>query len=114
MVAEYIPEQGDIIVLDFDPQTGHEQKGRRPAYVASNRVFHQLTNLAIVCPVTNSDRGYPLHVPLDGQTKTTGVIMCEQAKSLDLAARRSVFVEKTQQRIKDEVFDILFGSIEAL
>ena len=114
MVEGYTPEQGDILVLDFDPQTGHEQKGRRPAYVASNRDFHRLTNLAIVCPVTNSDRGYPLHVTLDGQTKTTGVIMCEQAKSLDLFERQAVFVEKTPQKIQDEVFDILFGSIESL
>ena len=114
MVAEYIPEQGDIIILDFDPQKGHGQKGRRPAYVASNRDFHRLTNLALVCPVTNSDSGYPLHVRLDGQTKTTGVIMCEQVKSLDLSARQSVFVEKNPQNIIDEVFDILFGSIEPL
>ena len=114
MVEGYTPEQGDIIVLDFDPQTGHEQKGRRPAYIASNRDFHRLTNLAIVCPVTNSDKGYPLHVPLDGQTKSTGVIMCEQVKSLELFARQAVFVEKTPQKIQDEVFDILYGSIEHL
>ena len=114
MVEAYIPEQGDIITLDFDPQSGHEQKGRRPAYVASNMDFHRFTNLAVVCPVTNSEKGYPLHVPLGGRTKTSGVIMCEQVKSLDFKARKAVFVEKTPQQIKDEVFDVLFGSIELL
>lgn len=114
MVEKYILKQGDIILLDFNPQTGHEQKGRRPAYVASNHDFHKLTNLAIVCPITNTVKGFPLHVPLDEQTKTTGAIMCEQVKALDLEARKSTFVEKTTRQIADTVFDILFGSVERL
>lgn len=114
MVEQYIPEQGDIVILDFDPQSGHEQKGGRPAYVASNRDFSKITNLAIVCPITNNARGFPLHVPLDEQTKTTGVVMCEQVKSLDLRARNAQFLEKAPHPVRDEVFDILFGSIESL
>lgn len=110
----YMPDQGDIIMLDFDPQTGHEQKGRRPAYVASNRDFHKLTNLAVVCPITSKSQGFPLHVSLGSDVKTTGVIMCEQVKSLDLKARKAVFVEKVPRYIVDEVFDILYGSIEQL
>lgn len=112
MVDQYQPEQGDIITLDFNPQAGHEQKGKRPAFVASNRDFHYLTNLAIVCPITTTLKGFPLHVMLDEQTKTSGVVMCEQVKSLDLKARNAVFVEKAPRRITDEVFDILFGCIE--
>lgn len=114
MVNKYTPEQGDIILLDFDPQTGHEQKGRRPAYVASNRDFHKLTNLAMVCPITGTAKGFPLHVPLDKQTRTTGVIMCEQVKALDLEARKATFVEKAPLQLVAEVFDILFGSIEKI
>lgn len=114
MVENYIPEQGDIIILNFDPRTGHEQKGRRPAYVASNKEFHRLSNMAIVCPVTNVIKGFPLHVPLDKHTKTTGVIMCEQVKALDLKARKVIFTERAPQHIIDEVFDILYGSIELL
>jgi mRNA interferase MazF len=114
MVNKYSPEQGDIILLDFDPQTGHEQKGRRPAYVASNKDFHNLTNLAIVCPITSNIKGFPLHVPLDEETETSGVIMCEQVKSLDLKARRASYVEKAPRHIADEVFDILYGSIEKI
>lgn len=108
----YIPEQGDIILIDFNPQAGHEQKGERPAYVISSYIFNQFTKMAIVCPITNTDRGFPLHVPLDDGTKTTGVIMCEQAKSLDIIARGGSFVEKSPQNILDEVLDIFIGFIE--
>lgn len=108
----YIPEQGDIILIDFNPQAGHEQKGKRPAYVISSYTFNQFTKMAIVCPITNTDSGFPLHVSLDEKTKTTGVIMCEQAKSLDIIARGASFVEKSSQNILDEVLDIFIGFIE--
>ncbi len=110
----YAPEQGDIVLLDFSPQTGHEQMGRRPAFVASNSDFHALTNLAIVCPITNTDRSFPLHIPLANRTSTSGVIMCEQAKSLDLAARRATFVERAPRDVTVEVVDVLIGSVEVL
>lgn len=112
MVKEYIPEQGDIVLLDFNPQAGHEQQGRRPAYIASNSDFNRITNLAIVCPITNTVKGFPLHVSLDEQTKTTGVIMCEQVKAFDLRVRKASFIEQASRHIRDEVFDILYGSIE--
>lgn len=114
MVKTYLPEQGDIVLLDFNLQAGHEQQGRRPAYIASNLDYNRITNLALVCPITNTDRDFPLHVPLDEQTKTTGVIMCEQVKALDLQARAVSFLEKAPRHIRDEVFDILYGSIELL
>ena len=105
----YIPQQGDIIMLEFDPQAGHEQKGKRPALVASNNTFNDFTNIAIVCPITNTNRGYPLHVNLDDRTSTTGVIMCEQAKSLDITARSASLIEKAPIDIVEEVVDILLG-----
>ena len=108
----YIPEQGDIVFLEFDPQAGHEQKGRRPAFVVSNNTFNQLTKIAIVCPITNTNKGFPLHVTLDERTKTTGVVMCEQAKSLDVTARNASFVEKAPKDILEEVIDILIGFVE--
>ena len=108
----YTPEQGDIITLEFDPQAGHEQKGRRPALVVSNNTFNSFTKIAIVCPITNTDRGFPLHIPLDERTTTKGVIMCEQAKSLDISARNAVFKEKAPMDIIEEVVDILIGFVE--
>lgn len=114
MVAPHFPQQGDIVLLNFNPQAGHEQQGTRPALVASNPVFHQLTKLAIVCPITSVDRGFPLHVRLDSRTKTRGVVMCEQAKSLDVNARGVVFVERAPREVADEVSDVLVGSVERL
>ena len=108
----YIPDQGDIITLEFDPQTGHEQKGRRPALVVSNYTFNNFTNIAMVCPITNTNRGFPLHVPLDERTKTNGVIMCEQVKSLDINARNALYQEKAPVDVMGEVLDILVGFLE--
>jgi mRNA interferase MazF len=102
---DYSPKQGDIITLNFNPQTGHEQSGRRPALVVSNASFHQYTNLAIVCPVTNANHHFPLHVPLDKRTETDGAVMCEQVKSLDLSARDMTFLEKIPTDLLEEVLD---------
>lgn len=108
----YIPDQGDIITLEFDPQAGHEQKGRRPAIVVSNNAFNNITKMAVVCPITNTNRYFPLHVQLDERTVTTGVIMCEQAKSLDLFVRNASFKEKAPIEILEEVVDVLIGIVE--
>lgn len=108
----YIPKQGDIILLELDPQTGHEQKESRPAFVVSNNTFNQFTKMAIVCPITNTNRGFPLHVSLDERTKTNGVIMCEQAKSLDIAARNASYLEQAPVDILEEVIDIVIGFVE--
>jgi mRNA interferase MazF len=66
-MANYIPQKGDLIILTFDPQSGHEQKGRRPALVVSNSLFNQHTGLAIVCPITNTKRDFPFHVAIGDQ-----------------------------------------------
>ena len=108
----YIPEQGDIVNLDFNPQAGHEQRGNRPALVVSNNTFNRCTHIAVVCPITNTDREFPLHIPLDDKTSTTGVIMCEQAKSLDITARNAVFKEKAPSDILEEVIDVIIGFFE--
>lgn len=108
----YIPKQGDIVFLEFDPQAGHEQKGKRPALVVSNNTYNQFTNIAMVCPITSTDRNFPLHVKLDERTKTTGVIMCEQVKALDIIARKASFREKVPKDILEEVVDILIGFVE--
>ena len=109
----YQPSQGDIIILDFNPQAGHEQAGRRPALIVSNAQYHKYTNgLALVCPVTNTLTPFPLHVPLDTRAKTTGVIMCEQMKALDLSARRAEFVELLPEDLLHEVMERVILSLE--
>ena len=105
-------EQGDIVYLDFDPQAGHEQKGRRPALVVSNNLFNRVSSLTMVCPITHTDRGHPFHVRLDKRTKTDGVIMCDQARMLDLNSRRASFEEKTPSDLVAEAVDIISGFLE--
>jgi mRNA interferase MazF len=89
----YTPKQGDIIMMDFSLQSGHEQAGKRPALVVSNDSFFKFTHMAIVCPITNTNNEFPLHVPLNARTKTTGVIECEQCKSLDILSREATYHE---------------------
>ena len=105
-------KQGDILWLDFDPQVGHEQKGRRPALVVSNETFNRFSSLAIVCPITNANKKHPFHVRLDEHTKTTGVILSDQARTLDIKARNYEFIEKITDDILFEVLDIIGGFIE--
>ena len=108
----YKPKQGDIIFLDFNPQTGHEQKGRRPALVVSNEQFHARTKLALVCPITDSISGFPMHIKLDSRTNITGEIMCEQAKCLDIKARNASFSESAPEDILDDAIDLICAIIE--
>ncbi len=105
-------EQGDIIYLDFDPQSGHEQRGRRPALVVSNDLFNRVSRLTMVCPITNTDRGHPFHVRLEGRTKTTGVVMCDQARMLDLDSLHASFEEKAPVAVTTEAVDLIMGFIE--
>lgn len=105
-------EQGDIVYLDFDPQAGHEQRGRRPALVVSNNLFNRISSLTMVCPITHTDRGHPFHVRLDSRTRTDGVIMCDQARMLDLNSRRASYTEKAPAELVAEAVDIITGFIE--
>ena len=110
MVA-YIPAQGDIIALTFDPQSGHEQKGRRRALVVSRDLFNRATGLAIVCPLTNTDRGFPFHVPVPESRALTGFVMVEQVKSVDFKARRAKLIERAPEELLTEVLSILDACI---
>lgn len=106
--------QGDIIKVNFNPQKGHEQAGYRPAVVVSNDVFNQKTNMTIVCPITNTNNKYPLHVPLDNRTTTTGVVLCEHVRTLDLNSRPNIFVEKLPDDLLEKVIDIVSAEFQIL
>ena len=86
MVEKYIPQRGDLVVLTFDPQAGHEQQGRRPALIISNTLFNQRVGLAIACPITNTDRNFPFHVNVQNEN-LSGFVMTEQVKLIDYRAR---------------------------
>ena len=106
-MARYVPVKGDFVILTFDPQAGHEQKGRRPALVVSNSLFNRHTGLAMVCPITNTKRNIPFHVEIPDGSSLTGYIMVEQIKSVDYASRQVKFLEKASSSILDEVLSIL-------
>jgi mRNA interferase MazF len=110
-VKPYIPKKGDFIAVTFNPQSGHEQKGRRPALVVSNTLFNEQTGLAIVCPVTNTDRGYPFHVAVADNPQVTGFVMVEQVKSIDFQARKAKQIGKASDGVLDTVLAILDACI---
>jgi mRNA interferase MazF len=105
-------KQGDIIKLSLDPTKGHEQAGYRPAIVVSNEIYHQRTNLVIICPITNTVNNFPMHVRLGSEMKTSGVIKCKQIKAVDPQSRPYIFIETAPEHILQEVVDIIFGSME--
>jgi mRNA interferase MazF len=111
MVMEYIPEKGDFVVVTFDPQSGHEQKGRRPALVVSNESFNHATGLTMLCPITNINRRIPFHVNVGVKSSLTGYVMVEQMKSIDYKSRKVKFVEKADVNVLNDVLSILDACI---
>lgn len=101
--------QGDIITMDFNPQSGHEQRGKRPAVILSNNILNRHSSLLLVCPITNTNKNHPFHIALDGRTNTTGVILCDQAKMLDIAARGAEFKEKCPEDIWKEARELIIS-----
>ena len=110
-MSRYIPERGDLIVVSFDPQAGHEQAGRRPALVLSSRTFNRGTNLMCCCPITSTQRRTLLHVPVPPETGLTGFVMCEQARALDYRIRRAKKVAEAPSYLVRDVQAVLVGSV---
>jgi len=107
-IMTYSANQGDIVLIDFSPQAGNEQMGKRPALIISGNDFHKrFKKTAMVCPITRTDKGIPTQVKLDNRTKTTGVIMSEQAKMLDITMRKVVFIEAAPPEIVNQVIGML-------
>ena len=110
-MADYVPRKGELIALTFDPQSGHEQRGRRPALVVSNDLFNKHTGLCIACPVTNARRDYPFHVAIPDGCDVAGVVMVEQVKSIDFRARKAKRLGKAPAGVLEEVLSILDACI---
>lgn len=106
-MAGYVPHKGDLVVLTFDPQAGHEQKGRRPALVISNDLFNKSTGFAIACPITNTDRQFPFHIPIPSDSSLTGFVMVDQVKSIDYRRRQIKFIEEAPAELVHEALSIL-------
>ena len=100
----YVPEKGDIIWLDFTPQSGHEQRRKRPAIVISPKEYNEKVELGIFCPITSKEKGYPFEVKIESR-KIDGVILSDQLKSLDWKSRNAEFIVKARKEEIKEVID---------
>ena len=100
----YIPERGDIVWLDFNPQLGHEQRGRRPALTLSFKAYNVKIGLALFCPIISKVKGYPFEVELELK-KIKGSVLSDQIKSLDWRERNIEFIEKIGDKKMEEVIE---------
>jgi mRNA interferase MazF len=100
----YIPERGDVIWLDFQPQAGHGQGGRRPAVVLSPQAYNGRVGLALLCPVTKQTKGYPFEVELPPGLEVSGVVLADQIKNLDWQARRADFICRLPAQVTKDIF----------
>ena len=110
-MAAYVPRKGDLVALSFDPQSGREQRGRRPALVVSNDLFNKRTGLCIACPITNTRRDYPFHVAIPEGRDVTGFVMVEQVKSIDFRAREATRIGTAPAQVLEETLSILDACI---
>lgn len=102
MVTSYVPEAGDIIILDFDPQVGREQAKRRPALVITDQRYNHASGLAVVCPLTSKRKPYPFALPLT-LDRIEGAVLVDQLKSLDWNSRRAEFHSRVEAGLLSKV-----------
>jgi mRNA interferase MazF len=99
----HVPDRGDAIWLHFTPQAGHEQSGHRPALVLSPESYNQKAGLALLCPITSQEKGYPFEVSLSDADEVHGVVLADQVKSLDWREREAEFIEAVPEAVTREV-----------
>jgi len=102
-MGNYIPDRGDVVWINMNPQAGHEQAGRRPAVVLSPRAYNVKVGLALFCPITTQIKGYPFEVLIPESLKITGVILSDQVKSLDWKVRDVEFLDKIPEPVTLEI-----------
>ena len=101
---KYSPERGDIVWLNFNPQAGHEQKGKRPAIVISPKEYNEKTGWGLFCPITGKIKNYPFEVKIENK-KIDGVVLSDQIKSLDWETREIEFIVKETSEKIDEIIN---------
>lgn len=102
MVTSYVPEAGDIVMLDFDPQVGREQAKRRPALVVTDQRYNRASGLAVVCPLTSKRKPYPFALPITVD-EVEGAVLVDQLKSLDWSGRNAKFHSKAEPGLVSKV-----------
>jgi mRNA interferase MazF len=105
--GKYVPSRGDIVWLSFNPQSGHEQSGHRPAIVISPKEYNGKVGLAIFCPITSKIKDYPFEVKVIIKNIINGVILADQVKSLDWEKRETKFIAKAPKRVVEATIEKL-------
>ena len=108
----YTPERGDVVWITLNPQAGHEQAGRRPAVVLSPEAYNARVGLALLCPITSKEKGYPFEVPIPPGLPVSGVILADQLKSLDWRARQAEFAARLPPQTIQEIVHKLLVLLE--
>jgi mRNA interferase MazF len=98
-----LPDRGALVWMEFSPQLGHEQAGRRPAVVLTTRAYHEHSAMTIVCPITSRERGWPLEVKLPPGLPVSGVILVDQIRSVDRSVRYMEIVGQAPPDVLDEI-----------
>jgi mRNA interferase MazF len=111
-IDKNVPDRGEVIWINFNPQTGHEQAGRQPAFVLSPIAYNQKTGMILLCPITNQIKGYPFEVEIPAGHKVTGVVLSDQVKSLDWKVGETEYACKLPQVVTIEVLKKLNTLIE--
>jgi len=106
-MSKYVPSRGDIIWINFNPQAGHEQAGRRPALVLSPKNYNLKVGLAILCPITSKKKGYPFEVLIPKSLPVSGVVLSDQVKSMDWRIRDTKFICKFDKSSIEQVLQKL-------
>lgn len=104
---DYIPQRGDVVWITLNPQSGHEQAGRRPAVVLSPGIYNEKVELAVLCPVTNQIKDYPFEVRVPDGLPVSGVILADQVKSLDWRVRNAEWICTLPPRVVEEILQKL-------
>ena len=104
---QWTPERGEVVWITMSPQSGHEQRGRRPALVVSPASYNGKVGLAILCPITSQAKGYPFEVALPEGLPISGVVLSDQAKSLDWRSRQAELVCALPAEVTDSVLQRL-------
>lgn len=107
MVANYIPDRGDLVWLNFNPQTGREQSGKRPALVISHKKYNKAVGLGIFCPITSKIKGYPFEVLLPENCGIDGVVLSDQVKSFDWRNRQATFICSLDNELVENVLRLI-------
>lgn len=98
-----LPDRGSLVWLHFSPQAGSEQAGRRPGIVLTKAAYHQRSRLAIVCPITSREKGWPMEVKLPPGLAVAGVVLVDHVRSVDREARKMEIVGTAPPEILDEI-----------